>query len=190
MQLPDFWKKASSKQKRIYSIIAVFVVAFIAMLAGSLFPLSLTDAEQLSREFNQTFSEASQNPVFIFTNNFRISLLMFIPLVGPAIGLFVLFSTGVVGGALLVTQGLPSYFVLALAATPVFWLEFAAYSIAMAEGVWLARRIWQVIQVKDPRLRWAILKRELKWLALFIGVCAALLAVGAVVEVWIISAFS
>jgi hypothetical protein len=57
----------------------------------------------------------------------------------------------------------------------VFWLEFAAYSIAMAESIWLTRRLLQ--------LRW----NELKNTAIFIGICAAILIVGAVVETWLIS---
>jgi hypothetical protein len=31
--------------------------------------------------------------------------------------------------------------ILGLIATPVFWLEFAAYSITMAESIWLFQRL-------------------------------------------------
>ena len=90
--------------------------------------------------------------------------------------LFILFDTGVALGAIAATQGYPVWLGLAsLVVTPVFWLEFAAYSIAMAESIWLFRRLTQ--------RRW----RELKWTAIFIGICAGLLAVGAVVEVWLIT---
>jgi hypothetical protein len=101
---------------------------------------------------------------------------MFIPLVGAALGFFILFETGIALGAIALTQGFPtSLALLSLVITPVFWLEFIAYSLAMAESIWLFRRLMQK--------RW----RELKWTGLFIGIAAALLIVGAIVEMWIIS---
>jgi len=101
---------------------------------------------------------------------------MFIPVFGAAFGLFVLFNTGLALGAIATTGGYPVWLGLAsLAITPIFWLEFAAYSIAMAESIWLFRRLTQ--------RRW----RELKWTGIFIGICAALLIIGAVVEVWLIT---
>jgi uncharacterized membrane protein SpoIIM required for sporulation len=101
---------------------------------------------------------------------------MFIPIAGAVLGLFILFNTGVALGAIAATQGYPAYIgLLSLVITPVFWLEFAAYSLAMAESIWLFRRLTQK--------RW----RELKYTAMSIGVCAALLIIGSIVEVWIIT---
>ncbi len=101
---------------------------------------------------------------------------MFVPVLGFAAGMFILFDTGLALSAIAFTQGYPAYLaILSLVITPVFWLEFAAYSIAMAESIWLFRRLLQ--------RRW----RELKWTAIFIGVCAGLLALGAIVEVWLIT---
>jgi hypothetical protein len=73
----------------------------------------------------------------------------------------------------------------------VFWLEFAAYSIAMAESVWLIIKIIRAAQASvsqnEPK-RWrGIIKRELKLLAISIAACAGLLTIGAIVEVFIIS---
>ena len=64
---------------------------------------------------------------------------------------------------------------LSLVLTPVFWLEFIAYSTAMAESIWLTRRLMQ--------RRWL----ELKNTAILIGICAAILIVSAIVEVWLIT---
>jgi lipoprotein signal peptidase len=101
---------------------------------------------------------------------------MFIPIAGAALGMFILFNTGVALGAIAATQGYPVYVgFLSLVATPIFWIEFVAYSIAMAESIWLFRRLTQK--------RWL----EFKWTALFIGSCAGLLAIGAVVEAWLIT---
>ncbi len=51
---------------------------------------------------------------------------MFIPVAGAALGMFILFDTGVALGAIAATQGYPVWVGLAsLVVTPVFWLEFA-----------------------------------------------------------------
>jgi hypothetical protein len=113
---------------------------------------------------------------------------MFIPIFGAALGLLILFETGVALGAIATIQGYPVWLGIAsLVITPVFWLEFICYSIAIAESIWLFRRIVKALTVKEPGQGRLILWHELKWTALFIGTCAGLLAIGAVVEVWIIT---
>ena len=175
----SFWKNASQRRKRIYSIVAIFIIALILTVIGSFVPLSSQDAYTLSNNLNQTLNENRANNTltgYIFINNFSICLLMFVPIIGSILGLFLLFNTGLALGAIVSTQGYPVYLgLLSLLITPVFWLEFAAYSIAMTESIWLFRRLTQK--------RW----RELKWTGIFIGTCAALLAVGAVVEGWLIT---
>ncbi len=175
----SFWKNASPKRKRIYSIMAIFIVAFIVTIIGSYIPLSSQDALTLSNQVNQTLNENRASNTLtqaIFINNFSICLLMFIPVAGAALGMFILFDTGVALNAIATTQGYPVWLGLAsLVVTPVFWLEFTAYSIAMAESIWLFRRLTQK--------RWG----NIKWTGMFIGICAALLIVGAFVEVWIIN---
>jgi hypothetical protein len=142
-------------------------------------PLSHSDAQTISNQLNETLQTHRSNGTlteYIFLNNFEICLLMFVPIIGPVLGLFILFDTGVALGAISSIQGYPvSLSLLSLILTPVFWLEFAAYSTAMAESIWLFRRLLQK--------RWL----ELKNTAILIGICAAILIVGAVVEFWLIS---
>ena len=175
----SFWKNASPRRKRIYSIVAIFIVAFIITIIGSYIPLSAQDATTISNQVNATLNQNKANNTlteYIFINNFSICLLMFIPVAGAALGMFILFDTGVALNAIATSQGYPVWLGLAsLVVTPVFWLEFVEYSIAMAESIWLFRRLTQ--------RRW----HELKWTVIFIGICAGLLAVGAVVEVWLIN---
>jgi hypothetical protein len=182
MSLLAIWRNASSRRRRIYSIIAVFVVAFIVTVAGSLVSVSTEQAQQINDELNQTLNTASQSGAliqYIFGNNFFICLLMFIPILGPLFGLFVLFNTGTAVNAVATAQGYPSLFALvALIITPIFWLEFAAYSTAMAESVWLFRRL---IQGKRRGLH------ELRSACIFISICAVLLVIGAVTEAVLIS---
>jgi uncharacterized membrane protein SpoIIM required for sporulation len=173
------WKNASSKRKRIYFILFIFIVSFVVTVIGAYVPLSHSAAQTISNQLNETLQTHRSNgtlPEYIFLNNFEICLLMFIPIIGPVLGLFILFDTGVALGALSSIQGFPvAINLIGLILTPVFWLEFTAYSTAMAESIWLFRRLLQ--------RRW----RELKNTAIFIGICAAILAVGAVVEAWLIS---
>lgn len=175
----SFWTNASSKRKRIYSIMVIFVVAALLTVIGSYVPLSHQDAQSISSGLNATLNTHKSNGTlteYIFVNNFSICLLMFVPIIGPILGLFIIFDTGVALGAIASVQGYPTWVgLLSLVLTPVFWLEFTAYSTAMAEGIWLTRRLMQ--------RRWL----ELKNTAILIGICAAILIVGAIVEVWLIS---
>jgi len=176
----DFWINASPRRKRILSTIAVLVVALVVTVIGSLMPISAQEAEQINSDLNQTVSSLSENGAlmqYIFGNNFFICLLMFIPVVGPLLGVLILFNTGTAIGAIAVAGGYPvalAFFALFL--TPVTWLEFAAYSTSMGESVWLFRRI---LQGRG--------KHEFKNACLFITICAVLLLAGAVVETALIA---
>ena len=175
----SFWKNASSKRKRIYSIIIIFVIAFLLTVIGSYVPISHQDAQTISSNLNSTLNDQKANgnlTEYIFLNNFEICLLMFVPIIGVVLGFVILFNTGIALGAIASIQGYPVWFgLLNLVFTPVFWLEFIAYSIAIAESIWLVRRLMQH--------RWL----EVKNTAILIAICAGILIVGAIVEVWLIN---
>jgi hypothetical protein len=106
---------------------------------------------------------------------------MFVPVLGVVLGLTILFNTGVALGAIASVQGYPVWIgLLSLMLTPVFWLEFTAYSIAIAESIWLVRRLL--------KFKWPIIRHELRNALIFIGICAGILIVGAIVEVLLINA--
>jgi hypothetical protein len=171
-----FWRSISTKRKRVYSILFFLVVAIIALVIGSTVTFSHDDAVSRSNTVNQTLNKAlaSNNLVqTIFINNFSLTLLMFIPLIGAGLGLYIMYNTGVALSAIATVQGYPAYLGIAdLVANPIFWLEFVSYAIAMASSIWLIRRLLQE--------RWG----ELKWTAASIGVCALLLGLGAIIEAW------
>ena len=175
----SFWRNASSKRKRIYSFLFIFVLAFILTAIGSYVPLNHHDATTISDTLNSTLNAQKANnslTEYIFLNNFSICLLMFIPIIGAVLGLAILFNTGIALGAISSVQGYPvAIGLLSLVLTPVFWLEFTAYSIAIAESIWLTRRLMQ--------RRWL----EPKNAAILIALCAGILIVGAIVEVWLIN---
>lgn len=176
--LLTFWNNSSTKRKRLYSLIFIFLMTIVATLAGTLVPLSNDEANAIYKQVNQTITENKDMASLtgaIFLNNFTLCLIMFIPVAGAVFGFFTLFSTGTALGAISMVQGMPvGISFLLLMITPIFWLEFVSYSVGITESIWLFRRLTQK--------RW----RELKWTAIAIGVVAGLLAVGAVVEAWLI----
>jgi hypothetical protein len=192
MNIPfSFWKTASPIRKRIYSIIFILALCITATILGTLVQLSAQDAKQLSDSTNGIITDNPTYPSLvgaILLNNFKICLVMFIPIFGAAFGLFVLFSTGVGIRAILDTQSAsgastaistisPTTAVLALVFVGLtFVLEYVSYSIGIAESIWLYRRLTQ--------RRW----RELKTTGILIGIVAALLLAGALVESWVITA--
>jgi hypothetical protein len=187
----SFWKTASPKRKRIYSIIFMLALSITATILGTLVQLSAQDAKQLSDSANAVIKDNPMYPSLvgaIFLNNFKICLVMFIPIFGAAFGLFTLFSTGVGIRAILESQSTsgtstaistisPTTAILALVFVGLtFALEYVSYSIGIAESIWLYRRLTQ--------RRW----RELKNTGILIGIVAALLITGALVESWVIIA--
>jgi hypothetical protein len=186
-----FWKTASPKRKRIYSIIFMLSLCITATILGTLVQLSAQDAKQLSDSTNGIITDNPTYPSLvgaILLNNFKICLVMFIPILGAVFGLFVLFSTGVGIRAILDTQSAsgasaaistisPTTAILALVFVGLtFSLEYVSYSIGIAESIWLYRRLTQ--------RRW----RELKNTGILIGIVAALLITAALVESWVIIA--
>jgi len=185
-----FWVNASPKRKRIYSTLFILILAVVATLAGMLVPLSPEEAQMISDQLNRTITENTAQGTLIstiFLNNFSLCLLMFIPLAGLAIGLYILFSTGMAFRAVFYMQaasGISSatpeiqistaILVLVLVAA-TFLLEYVSYAIGMTESVWLFRRLLH--------RRWSELKSALK----LIGLVALLLIIGALVETWALS---
>jgi hypothetical protein len=192
MNIPfSFWRNASPKRKRIYSITFMLILAIVATLLGSLVPLSAKDANQINDSINQTRNTGLANGTLIpsiFLNNFLLCLSMFIPLAGAVFGLFIMFNTGVALGAELRVQSVsassatvssisPTIAILGLVGIGLtFLLEYVSYSIGIAESVWLYRRLTQ--------RRWS----ELKNTGILIAIVAALLITGAIVETWVITA--
>jgi hypothetical protein len=178
LNLP-FWTNASSKRKRVYTIIFIFVLAAIVTFVTSYIPISQSNASSLIGPFNSTENMHKANGTlaqWIFLNNFEICLRMFIPFIGPIVGFIILGETGYGIGALSKLQGYPPWvYIISELLTPIFWLEFIAYSTAMAESIWLVRRLFQG--------RWI----ELKNTAILIAICAAILAASAVIEAWLVS---
>jgi uncharacterized membrane protein SpoIIM required for sporulation len=175
------WTRASSRRKRILSTIVVFLVAIAITGLGSLMPIDSQEANKISSDLNQSVTALGNEGAltqFILGNNLLICLMMFIPVIGPVLGLYIMFNTGTVVGAIAASGGYsPALALIALFITPVAWLEFAAYSTAMTESIWLFRRALQRLGFHELR----------KNTTMFIAICAVLLVVGAIAETALIS---
>lgn len=172
-----FWKKATTSQKRVYSIIIILISAIVLNFAFSYWPLSLQEANSMEQEIEGLVidKDFTALTISVFTNNFFLCLGMFIPGLGLVYGMGILCNTGIFIGARSIALDVPIWLWHAhLFMNPIFWLEFVAYSIAMAESIWLLRRLIQG--------KWC----ELKTVGILIGICAALLIIGALVEAWMI----
>lgn len=170
-----FWKNVSPLIKRIITIIIVFIFAVTITAVGTLTSIEKQEADELTKEFNQTINTLEEKNLmlqYIFGNNFMLTLIMFVPFAGFIFGGYVLYNTGFVIAAISMSEGIhPTLNFLLLFLTPVAWLEFAVYSTAMAESIWLTRRI---LQRKG--------KHELVNAAKFISICAITLLAAAILE--------
>ena len=113
----------------------------------------------------------------IFTHNLTIAIPMFIPGFGAIWGFFSAWSTGFAFAAIqTATPELGEVNPLALLLTPFGLMEFAAYSIAMSRSFLLAKTLLK---------RKSIFAEKTMILA-EIGIVAALLIIGGIVEMYMI----
>lgn len=115
--------------------VVVFIILSVILVYASSVPLSSADAQSLSTGVYSI----KATTVGIFQNNVQIALLEFIPVFGPAFGGYASYSTGLAISALAQTNsgsglsGPELFFILML--TPIYWLEFSCYSLAVEESI-------------------------------------------------------
>jgi len=187
MQMLSLWKNSSSRFKRFLTILAFFVLSIAITVAGVLTPLSLEKSRDIGSELKQAEQDVKgmdiwHGAAYFFTHNFPICLVMFVPVVGPLFGSYVFYNTGVVlaaetnVAAAENTMHIPPLLIfLLLFLFPHTWLEFIAYSTALAANVWLT---WRIIQRRSLK--------ELSRTIIFIAICAALLLAAAILEAAVI----
>jgi hypothetical protein len=170
-----WWKNTSSLNKRLMMVAFVFVALVIILSIGTLVPISPNEAhsteEELTQQVNYLQTQGLLVP-YIFGNNFMITLIMLIPFLGPLFGAYVLFNTGTIIAARAVANNIPPLlWVASIFLTPVGWLEFAAYSLAIAGSIWLTMRLFQ-----------SRMMHELRNTAKFVTISAVILLVSAIIE--------
>ncbi len=163
-----------SMQTRIIVTAIFLIVALTVTTVGVLiFKIDVSDAQELSEEVQKDFDRFN-DVRFIFGNNLLHTLIMFVPIIGPVWGSFVLFNTGNIIAAFAIADGFPPilYF-LVYFLVPIFWLEFGVYSTAMAQSaIWLL----QLLRRRG--------KKEAVRTCILVTVCASILLLSAIIE-WI-----
>jgi hypothetical protein len=165
-----------NRTRALIFIFALIVLSGILAFASTL-PLSTSDAQSLSQGVEGIHATTSA----IFLNNAQIALLEFVPGFGPAFGAYSSFDTGLAISALAQTNsnsglsGLELFIFLLF--TPIYWLEFACYSLAVEESISV------LVSFRNRDFR----KTEWKWLLGSILFVVATLFVSAGIEANMIS---
>jgi uncharacterized membrane protein SpoIIM required for sporulation len=174
MDMP-FWNNVPPRRRRLIVIALVFVASVVATGLSTLTPMSKQDAEATYNQLNQTVTTMKESGALlqdIFGNNLMITVMMFIPFIGPILGFYVFYNTGVVIGAESIHSAVhPLLGFGSLWLLPVAWLEFAAYSTAIAASLWLT---W--------RLMHGGAKHELLNTSKFLSICTLILLLSAIIE--------
>lgn len=102
----EFWRNASSRRRRIITIVIFFLFAILVTAIGVLVPHSAQEAADQNNALNETQQQIKSMNLLhrtaaIFENNFQICLIMFIP-VARALITAVLLAAGALIEALLI----------------------------------------------------------------------------------------
>jgi uncharacterized membrane protein SpoIIM required for sporulation len=168
-------------KKRIIIIVVIFVVLVVISTLSTLTPMSQQDATKTYSDLNSTVTTLRDNDVlwpYIFGNNLIVALMLFVPFIGPVLGFYEAYMAGLAYAAGGIANNVnPVAVWLMVFLTPIPWLEYTAYSIAIAGSLWLSVRILQHGA-----------KHELGNTAKFVAVCAIVLVVSAYIEAALIYA--
>jgi hypothetical protein len=156
------------KQRLFY--LALGIIAFlIFFIIGTSVTLDESTSSLLKEQFQNKIKNIDS--VGIFFNNFLISILMFIPGIGIAFGLFSGFSTGNI--FMILTRDLPIQIPPLLVFLTIFGImELVSYGIAISRSYMLLIRIIKRSNVKESLIHAGI----------EIGIVAIILLFSAIIE--------
>ena len=156
------------KQRLFY--LALGIIAFlIFFIIGTSITLDESTSTLLKEQFQNKIKNIDS--VGIFFNNFLISILMFIPGIGIAFGLFSGFSTGNI--FMILTRDLPIQIPPLLVFLTIFGImELVSYGIAISRSYILLIRI----------IKRSNVKKSLIHAGIEIGIVAIILLFSAIIE--------
>ncbi|RLI22218.1 hypothetical protein DRO54_01705 [Candidatus Bathyarchaeota archaeon] len=178
-------KKKEFPIPRLYLILIMLAAAIIVCAMGTFLPVDQETLANVSQQIEETRNlvkslDYLSASLYIFSHNFVLCLIMFIPLFGVGFGMYVMLSTGYAIEIDALAHQVPpplafiSYFLL-----PHFWMEFISYALATSQSILIT---------------WALYKREsgdsLTETLKTVGITAALLFAAALIETALIFAFS
>ncbi|AWR96722.1 hypothetical protein DFR86_03570 [Acidianus sulfidivorans JP7] len=135
--------KGPIKDELTFLSLIIFIIELALFIGASAIPIH---NQALASEFNSERNSIVSLPyipeVFsIFSHNFEISLIEFIPGIGVLMLGASIYSTGTVLSAITTSEGIPGWAAaLSLLTLPHSWLELPSYAIATAAGIYL---IWK-----------------------------------------------
>jgi uncharacterized BrkB/YihY/UPF0761 family membrane protein len=161
----------------LYLVIGI-VVFIIAYFIGAGTDIGKNETENLRDQFNKQVKDIDQNGIFV--NNLRISLGMFIPVLGMGLGIFSGFSTGLIFNVIAESSPLLNNISpLLILVTPFGVMEVFAYGLAMSRSGMLTYQI-----IKKKQWREYIIPTIIE-----IGIVITVLLIGATIEWQIITQF-
>ncbi|MGN6613589.1 MAG: stage II sporulation protein M [Candidatus Nitrosocosmicus sp.] len=130
--------------------------------------------ESISKELSKNFINQVKgtNQWGIFFNNFKIALVMFIPILGIVIGIFSAFSTGLIFNSIVNISHMSYPNPLIIFLTPFGILELISYGLAISRGGIFFYEI----------LKKRISKKSILYLLVEIGLVCIMLFIGALIE--------
>src|ERR687889_1131056 len=128
----------------------------------------------LSKELSKNFINQIRgtNDLGIFFNNFKIALVMFIPILGIVVGSFSAFSTGLIFNSIVNLSDSNFANPLIVFLTPFGILELVSYGLAISRG---GIFLYEV-------LKKSVSKKSILYLLVEIGLVSVMLFVGALIE--------
>lgn len=162
----------------LYRTLTFFIFAGIFALVffiGTISEPTLEEAQILTDDLDKLVLDITA--IDIFLHNFGITLLMFIPAAGIAMGIISAWSTGFAFAALgLINPEIGMIPPLSIFLTPFGLLEISAYAIATSSSL---HSVYRIIK-KQPIISY------IKPLAIEISIVVALLLIGGYVEDFLI----
>ncbi|MGQ9479080.1 MAG: stage II sporulation protein M [Thermoproteota archaeon] len=154
--------------------ITILVLSLVFILSSTI-PMERSLAEKIYSEYVSSVESINlENPFEIFLNNFSISVLMMIPLVGFGFSIFASYVNGMTISAISLVENLnPLLISLWLVSRPFGILEFLAYGLASAQS------LSSMFAIARKRVR-----KELKSYVSTILIVACLLLAAAFIEVF------
>jgi len=164
----EYMYKYNLKKRILYLIVGILVF-LIFFAIGTSVSFEKSTSELLKEQFQNKIKNIDN--IGIFANNFLISILMFIPGIGIAFGLFSGFSTGNI--FMIITQDLPIQIPPLLVFLTIFgMMELISYGIAISRSYLLLIHILKRTNIKENLIHTGI----------EIGIVAIILFFGAIIE--------
>lgn len=156
-------------KRRILYLLVGILVFLILFTIGTSVTFDKSTSQLLKEQFENKIKNIDS--IGIFVNNFLISILMFVPGIGIAFGLFSGFSTGNI--FMIITRDLPIQIPPLLIFLTIFgMMELVSYGIAISRSYLLLINIVKRTNIKE----------NLIYAGIEIGVVAIILFFSAIIE--------